>query len=99
MAELSGTGAPPVGLSSSSLEFGNQVVDTASLAKTVSLTNYQTVPLSISVISLSGDYSQSSNCSLSPNTLASRSSCSSSVTFTPTARGGRNGRLTASANG
>ncbi len=73
-AQLSGTGVTPVGLSSSSLAFGNQIVNATSAAKVVTALNNQTVPLTITGISTSGDFAQTSNCPLSPNTLAAKSS-------------------------
>jgi hypothetical protein len=97
-AQLSGTGVSPVVLSNSSLGFGNQVLNTASAVKTVSLTNYQTVPLTISGISISGDFGQTSNCPVSPNTLAARSICTISIVFTPTVVGARTGTLTVNDN-
>ncbi len=45
-AQLSGTGVLPANLSNSSLGFGNRVVNTASAAEKVSLTNYQAVAAS-----------------------------------------------------
>ena len=96
--QLGGTGVTPVALSNSSWSFGNQVINTAGAAKKVSLTNYQTVPLAISGISTSGDFGQTSNCPLSPNTLAARSNCTVSIVFTPTALGPRSGTLTVNDN-
>jgi trimeric autotransporter adhesin len=97
-AQLSGTGVTPVGLSSSSLAFGNQLVNVSSAAKVLTVRNNQTVPLTIAGISTSGDFAQTSNCPLSPNTLAAKLSCTISVTFTPTALGTRTGILTVSDN-
>src|SRR5882762_8082707 len=97
-AQVSGTGLTPVGLSSSSLVFGSQSVNTTSAAKVVTLQNNQTVPLMITGISTSGDFAQTSNCPLSPTTLAAKSSCTISVTFTPTALGARTGKLTVNDN-
>jgi len=97
-AQLSGTGLTPVSLSSTSLVFGSQTVNTTSAAKVVTLQNNQTVPLTISGILTSGDFAQTSNCPLSPSTLAAKSSCTISVTFTPTALGARTGKLTVNDN-
>src|SRR6266404_671776 len=97
-AQLSGTGVTPVGLSPSSLAFGNQLVNATSAAKVVTVKNNQTVPLTIAGISTSGDFAQTSNCPLSPNTLAAKLSCTISITFTPTALGTRTGTLTVSDN-
>src|SRR3984893_8945472 len=97
-AQLSGTGVTPVGLSPLSLAFGNQLVNATSAAKVLTVQNNQTVPLAIAGISTSGDFAQTSNCPLSPNTLAAKLSCTISVTFTPTALGTRTGTLTVSDN-
>jgi len=92
--ELRGTGIRPVVLTPASLAFGNQALNTTSGVKTVNITNNQIVSLGISGISTSGDFAQTSNCPFSPNTLAARSSCTVSVTFTPTTTGMRLGTLT-----
>jgi len=92
--QLSGVGVLPATLSVAALNFANQFVKTTSPAKTVTLTNNQSVPLNITGISASGDFAQTSTCPFSPNTLAARSSCTISVTFTPTTTGTRTGALT-----
>ncbi len=94
--QLSGSGVYPAALSSSSLAFGNQFVNTTSAVKIIILQNNQTVPLTIAGISTSGDFAQTSTCPISPGTLAGKLSCKISVTFTPTALGGRTGTLTVS---
>ncbi len=85
-------------LSPTSLAFGNWVVQTTSTAETVVLNNTQTVPLAIGTISASGDFGQNSTCPIAPGTLAAKTSCTISVTFTPTALGARTGTLTISDN-
>jgi hypothetical protein len=92
-AKLTGSGVVPAGLSPSSISFGAQSVNMISAAKVVTLQNYQTVPLTIAGISTSGDFGATSNCPLSPATLAATLSCTISVTFTPTALGARTGTL------
>jgi Abnormal spindle-like microcephaly-assoc'd, ASPM-SPD-2-Hydin len=93
---LSGTGiapAPAVTLNPTSLAFGNQVINTTSAAKTVTLTNSGTAALSISSIGMSGtnatDFAQTNTCPISPSTLAAGANCNISVTFTPSATGSR----------
>jgi phospholipase C len=93
---LSGDGVYPAVLSPSSVAFAAQFLDTTSAVKTFTLQNYQTEPLNIAEISTSGDFAQTSNCPLSPNTLAAKLSCKISVSFTPTAVGARTGTLTVS---
>jgi hypothetical protein len=101
---LSGTGAiPVVGLSASSLVFGNQTVKTTSAAQTVTVTNNGPGALTISGISLAGanpgDYAQNNNCPISPATLAVNGTCTINVTFTPTAVGVRSATVTIMDNG
>lgn len=94
---LSGTGSaggPGVGLSKTSLTFGGQLLTTTSAPQTVTLTNTGASALTISSIAASGDFGQTSNCPLSPATLAATGTCTISVTFTPTAVGPRTGTLT-----
>ncbi|MCX6621041.1 MAG: choice-of-anchor D domain-containing protein [Acidobacteria bacterium] len=88
---LSGSGILAASLSVPSLSFSKQVVGSASTAKIVTLTNNQTVPLTISSIAASGDFSQTSNCAA---TMPAASTCTISVTFTPSATGTRTGTLT-----
>ena len=72
----------------SSLSFGNQALNSTSTAQTTTLTNNQSVALTISMISLSlTDYSNSTNCPFAPKTLAAGASCTISVFFTPTVTG------------
>ena len=92
-AALSGIGVLPVSLSTTSLPFPNQLATTTSAARAITVSNNQTNPLAISGISISGDFAQTSNCPQLPNTLAARTSCTVSITFTPTALGTRTGTL------
>jgi hypothetical protein len=93
---LTGTGtqpAPAVSLNPTSLAFGSQRVATTSAAQSVTLTNTGTAPLTIGSIGLGGanpgDYAQSSDCPITPGTLAAGGACTISVTFTPGATGSR----------
>src|SRR5581483_7101029 len=85
-----------VTLSPSSLNFGNQTVGTTSAAQAVTLTNSQSVSLSITSVTTSGDYAQTNTCGTS---LPANSSCTINVTFTPTTTGTRTGTLTVNDNG
>ncbi|MGA8865906.1 MAG: choice-of-anchor D domain-containing protein [Candidatus Sulfotelmatobacter sp.] len=78
-------------LSSSNLVFGNQAVGTTSSAQNVTLTNNQALPLNVSGIATTGDFSQTNNCGA---TVVAGGSCTISVTFKPTATGTRTGSLT-----
>jgi YVTN family beta-propeller protein len=85
-------GSSAVKLSPTSLSFGNQVINTTSTAKTVTLTNSGTVPLSISNIAVSGSFAiLSKTCG---TTLAVGAKCTVKVTFTPTVLGKLTGALT-----
>lgn len=91
---VTGTGVnatTEVDLSPATLEFGSQIVDTTSLAKTVTLTNSGDINLTIEDISASGDFAETHNC---PSTLPVGAGCTIRVTFTPTATGTRTGSLT-----
>jgi len=84
--------SPKVALSPASLSFGNQVINTTSAAKTVTLTNTGTASLKISSITASADFAISkSTCGA---TLAAGKKCKVSVTFTPTQLGKLTGTLT-----
>jgi len=90
---------PPSGQSSvspASVTFGNTLVSTTAHAWSVTYQNDGSAPLAITAISATGNYSQSNNCGSS---LAAGTSCSISVTFTPTAQGARNGTLQIAGDG
>jgi hypothetical protein len=99
---LTGTGtAPGVSFNYSNLTFGSTVAGQTTATQTVTLTNTGTSPLTISALSVTGDFSidPSTTCSIStpvPNTGTSY--CTISVTFTPTVAGTRNGTVTVTDN-
>ena len=90
--------SPVVTLSSSSLSFPNQIVNTPSSVETVQLQNTGTAALTIASIQMtgtdSGNYSYSADptkpCPISPATLGNGVSCTIDVTFTPTSPGMHN---------
>jgi hypothetical protein len=95
-ASLSGTGIQSkVKLSAYSLYFGNQVWESASAAKTVTLTNTGTATLNITSIAVTGsnagDFAENGNCGSS---VAPNATCSINVTFTPSALGARSASVT-----
>lgn len=93
---LNGSGSgPAAALSPASLAFSAQPVGTSSAAQAVTLTNTGNATLNVSNIQITGDFAQINSC---PSTLASNSSCTLNVTFTPTVTGTRNGTLTISDN-
>ncbi len=88
---LEGTGvsAGLPAFTSSSLAFSSTPVGQSTAAQTVTLTNKGTGPLGSIVISLgensytTPDFSQTTNCPVSPNALAVGASCVINVTFNP----------------
>lgn len=88
---LSGTGAQ-VTLLPSSLFFDPQNINTTSAGKTVTLTNSSPVPLAItSITPPSSAFLESNTCGPS---LAANTSCTITVTFSPTTAGSFSGALT-----
>ncbi len=92
---LSGSGLPPPGVSLSPL-FGMSFpaigVGLASPPQTVTLTNNGGVPLSISTLATTGDFSILAN--TCGNALAAAAACTLQVVFQPTTGGTRTGVLT-----
>lgn len=102
---LSGTGSAPLPgatVSPTSLSFGSLLLGSTSAAKTATLTNSGTAPLSISGISVAGtnasDFAQTDTCPSSPSALAVGASCTISVTFAPSASGSRSATVTITDN-
>ena len=85
-----GVGTATATLSATSLSFTNQLVNSTSAAMPVTLSNSGTAALSITGITVSGNFAQTNNCGSS---LAASASCTLSVTFTPTASGALSGTL------
>ncbi|NNM65356.1 MAG: choice-of-anchor D domain-containing protein [Burkholderiales bacterium] len=83
-------------LSSSSLTFAAQQVATLSTAQTVTVTSSGDVPVSVTTLVLSGDFTETDTCA--GQTLAVGSSCSVQIIFAPAATGARSGLLTIYAN-
>lgn len=91
---LSGSGIAPATLTPGTLSFGNQLVGTTSRAKDVTLTNKQNVALTISGITVSGDFViQSTTTCPTSGTVAIGHSCVIAVAFKPTSQGIRTGNL------
>jgi hypothetical protein len=94
---VTATSAPTSGvtLSADSLSFGNQGVNKPGAVQTIKVTNSSTAALTISKIAVtgtnSGDFAQTATCSSS---LVVNASCTISVTFQPTASGGRSASIT-----
>jgi hypothetical protein len=92
---LKGTGVPRVGASPTSLSFGQQIKNTTSGPKTITLANNQGKALKIIGIAITGadshDFAETNTCGSS---VASESSCTIQVTFTPKATGSRTATVT-----
>jgi hypothetical protein len=91
---LSGTGttSATATVTPTTLSFGNQVINTTSVSKSVTLTNTGSSSLTISSITASASFAISSKtCGA---TLAAGAKCKVSVTFTPTVLGKLTGTLT-----
>jgi M6 family metalloprotease-like protein len=86
MVPVSNSGSGMVLLDPTNIDFGNRPVGSPSLSSPVTLTNSGVGVLRISNIYIDGttDFIQSNNCGL---TLASGSSCTVQITYTPSATG------------
>ena len=82
-------------LSLSALNFGSQVLGTPSASQAITLRNSGAATLNVTSLTASGDFSQTNTCA---GSLTGNSSCTISVTFTPTAKGSRRGSITISDN-
>jgi len=82
--------SPVAALYPSSLSFGNLPVGTPGPEQNVTMSNPSPVPITLSSIGASGDFSETNNCG---SVLASDANCPVSVTFTPTTEGIRYGAL------
>jgi len=79
-----------VTFSPSSLLYASQMIGTSSQPQTVVVRNIGSAPLSISSITITGDFAETDDCGTS---LSAAGSCTLSVTFTPSAGGSRNGTI------
>jgi hypothetical protein len=94
---LTGTGTAPgpvLNAAPASLSFARTVVGSTAAAQTVTVTNSGTTAATVSGVTVSGDFSQTNNCS----SIAVGGSCTVTVTFKPTASGTRTGTLTVTSN-
>ena len=98
---LSGTGSavpvPSIALSRGSVTFSTQTVGTTSAAQAVTLTNNGTGALTITQVATAPNPEFSSN-STCVGTINPGASCTTNVTFSPTAAGTRSGSLTFTSN-
>ncbi len=95
---LIGTGSstdPEAELSTSSLNFGDQALDLPSAPLPIKLTNAGNTVLTITGITMNGDFTETNNCA---NTLSAGAKCTINVVFTPIFPEARNGLLTITDN-
>ncbi|MBZ5546325.1 MAG: choice-of-anchor D domain-containing protein [Acidobacteriia bacterium] len=93
---VTGTGVTSAGAltpSPASLTFPAETVGVSSPTQVVRLTNTGQIAVTVSAISISGDFSQTNDCGSLPNVLNVGEGCTVSITFTPTASGSRTGSL------
>ncbi len=89
-----GTGAYSVVLTPTALDFGTQLVGTASAVRNITISNTGTLAGSLGTVSVSGDFTLAANtCGTS---LPPQTGCTVSIAFAPTASGIRNGTLSVS---
>ena len=77
-------------LSPGSITFGGQIVGTHSASHPVTLSNLTSVPLAVTGLTGSAEFSQTNNCI---GYIAAQKSCTVNVTFTPLATGARTGSI------
>ncbi len=82
--KIASNSAPSVTLSPYSLQYPSQQIGSTTSAQSVLLRNMGSSALEISSITANGDFAESDNCAPS---VSAASSCTLSVTFTPTAAG------------
>ncbi len=84
--------APVASFSPGALSFANQIVNTTSSSRTLTVSNPSSAPLALGATSVTGDFAITSNACT--GTLPPAGSCTIQATFTPTATGLRTGTLT-----
>ena len=90
------TDAPAAALATTGLSFADEIPNTTSTAQTVRISDLGSAPLTVSNVTVTGDYSITNGCT-SP-VAAGGGTCAVQVTFTPTALGERDGLLTIADN-
>ena len=101
VAELSPGPASALSFSPSVLNFGGVLINTPNPQKTVTVSNLGNAPLTITAITVSGEFTvdtATSTCLYSVSTLAPEANCTIEVTFTPTGPGLSIGALTVTDN-
>ena len=93
-----GGGTPTATISpAGALAFGNQIINSRSEAKTVTLANTGAGPLTISTFRINGadagDFAQGADCPVSPSSLPAGASCTIYVSFAPSTPGSKTATL------
>jgi hypothetical protein len=78
-------------LDTTQLLYGGQLVGTSSLAQTVIFTNTGSIPINITSVAPSTDFTDTTNCS---GSIAAGASCSINILFIPTSTGSLHGAVT-----
>lgn len=92
---ITGTGVLPVTLSPASISFGTQAVGTTSATKVVTVTNNESVAITISSVVATGQFVSTTGGSLPCGaSVPANSICTLGVAFSPTQTGAFNGNLT-----
>ena len=87
---------PAMSLSPTSISFGTQAVATESATQTITVTNTGSAPLTVSMVSTTGDFNETDSCTAAP--IAMNGTCAIQVSFLPTVTGSRSGVLTVYGN-
>ena len=94
---LNGTGiTPAASVTPTSLSFSSQVIGTTSSARSITVQSTGTGSLQVSQIAVTAPFSETDNCTGAP--IASGSSCTISVTFSPIVTGSASGSVTITDN-
>ena len=96
VAMILGKTIPNVAVSPGTLNFLPQTLNTPSAAQTIEVANSGATPLTINSIQITGDFQATYTCG---SILAANTSCTISVTFTPTVATAETGTLTITDNG
>lgn len=87
------TNTHALSVSTNSLDFGMQQVDTTSLSQTVTLTNTSVTSSSIITITTTGDFTHTDDCPRSPAALSIQATCIVTLSFRPLRVGPQTGHL------
>jgi hypothetical protein len=90
IAKIGVNDAASVSLSPAAIQYSQQQIGSTSQAQQVVLRNMGSSALSVSSISVTGDFAESDNCGSS---LQAAGTCTLSITFTPNAAGPRTGSI------